>query len=375
MPKKIKTAESVTEGHPDKIADAVSDAVLDGILKRDKYARVDCETAVLAKEVGLFGEITAKKEVNYEKIVRRVVKEIGYDKAELGFWHKGINVRVDIHEQSKEIAKAVVKKSKVAAGDQGIMIGYACNETKELMPLPIMLAHKLAKRLAEVRKKKIMHWLRPDGKTQISVEYKDGNARRIAAVVIAAQHDADVKKDYLQEQIYENVIQPICNKLLDKKTKIFVNSSGSFVVGGPMADTGITGRKNVVDCYGPQVRHGGGCFSGKDPTKVDRSASYMLRHIAKSIVASGYAEECLIEAAYVIGKENAIALNIDCKNTENVKLERIEKLVKREFSLDVGDIIEHLKLRRPIYKKTACYGHFGREEKEFTWEKYKKLKL
>lgn len=370
--KLIRTAESVTEGHPDKICDQISDAILDEILKRDKCARVDCETTVLSNEVRIFGEITSKAKIDYERIVRKVIKEIGYDNEELGFWYKGVKIKVDIHKQSEEIARAVVKKKSIGAGDQGIMFGYACNETKELMPLPIILAHKLAKRLAEVRKKRILDWLRPDGKTQVSIEYENGKPLKATSIVVSAQHDAEIKYEQIKEEIMDYVIKEVCSEFLDRKTKFFINPTGSFVIGGPVADTGMTGRKNVVDCYGPQVPHGGGCFSGKDPTKVDRSASYMLRYIAKNIVANGFANKCLIEAAYAIGIKDAIAWSVVCDKAENVK---IKKIIKRDFSLKVGDIIEHLKLRRPIYRKTACYGHFGRDEKEFTWEKYRRLKL
>ncbi len=369
------TSESVLEGHPDKIADIISDAVLDEVLKKDKYGRVACEVAVGMGYVIVGGEITTTAWVDVLSLVRKVIKEIGYDKPEYGFDYHTVAVFNCIHEQSPDIRRGVRKTATKAqgAGDQGMMTGYACDETEVLMPLPIMMAHWLAKRLTEVRKKKILPWLRPDGKTQVTVEYKDGKPKEIQAVVIAAQHDPEVKTKTLREAIIEEVIKPVCKDYLSPKTKFYINNTGRFVIGGPVADCGMTGRKIMVDSYGGIVPSGGGAFSGKDPTKVDRSGAYMARYIAKNIVAAGVAKKCEIQIAYVIGGTKPLSLYVNTYGTGKVPDEKIAKAIPKVFDLAPGMIIKNLDLLRPIYKKTACYGHFGREEKEFSWEKTDKI--
>ncbi len=368
--KYVFTSESMTEGHPDKICDQISDAVLDEILKQDKYARVACETMSGLGFILVAGEITTSASYEPEKIVRNVLKEIGYTKPEYGFDYRSVGVLTSIHEQSPDIARGVDAKGKkgFGAGDQGMMSGYATNETKEYMPAAIVYAHKLAKKLAEVRKKKILNYLRPDGKTQVTVEFENFKPKRVQAVVIAAQHDEDVKIGKLREDIKEYVIEPVLNELLDKKTKYYINNTGRFVLGGPIADAGCTGRKIIADTYGGFTRHGGGAFSGKDPTKVDRSAAYMARYIAKNIVAAGLADRCEIQIAYAIGSRKPLSVFLDCFGTNKVPCDKIMKAIKSIFDMSPSGIIETLDLLRPIYKKTACYGHFGREEKEFTWE-------
>jgi len=370
------TSESVCPGHPDKMADQIADAILDEILKQDKYARVACEVFVSKGYVVVGGEITTKAWVNINHLVREVILDIGYDKPEYGFDGHTVGILNTISEQSPDIAIGVRKTGtkKQGAGDQGFMAGYACKETPELMPLPIMLAHKLVMRLKEVREKKILPDIRPDGKSQVTVEYENGIPRRLDSVVVAASHDPNVSLSRLKKDIIEKVIKPVCGKFLDKKTKYFINNTGRFVICGPVSDTGMTGRKTVVDSYGGGVPIGGGSFSGKDPTKVDRSAAYMARYIAKNIVAAGLAEKCLIRISYVIGGTKPLELGIDTFGTSKIPEEKLFKIIPKIFDLTPGGIVKQLNLLRPIYRKTACFGHFGRELPEFTWEKKDKVK-
>jgi S-adenosylmethionine synthetase len=361
------TSESVTEGHPDKIADQISDAVLDALLAQDAYSRVACETVVTTGLAFIAGEITSKAYADLPGIVRETIKGVGYTRAKYGFDYETCAVVSAIHEQSPDIAMGV---DPGGAGDQGLMFGYACNETEELMPLPIMLAHKLTKRMSQVRKDEILDYLRPDGKSQVTVEYEGDRPVRVEAVIISAQHSSLVKIETIREDVLEKIIHAVIPpSLLDSKTKYFINPTGRFVVGGPQGDCGLTGRKIIVDTYGGVGSHGGGAFSGKDPTKVDRSASYMTRHIAKNVVASGIADRVELQIAYAIGVPEPVSVMVDTQGTGRMDESRIVEAIREIFPLTPKGIIEYLNLRRPIYKKTAAYGHFGRTEEEFTWER------
>lgn len=367
------TSESVTEGHPDKVCDQISDAIVDAIYERDPSGRVACEAMVTTGLAMVAGEVTTSCYVEIPKIVRQTIKEIGYTNAMYGFDYHTCGVITSIQEQSPDIALGV---DTGGAGDQGMMFGYASNETEEFMPLPITLAHKLTRRLTNVRKKKTLDYLRPDGKSQVTVEYEDGRPRRIEAVVISAHHDHKAKLSQIRRDMKRLVIEKVIPKrLLDKNTKIYVNPTGRFEVGGPQGDTGVTGRKIIVDTYGGVGSHGGGCFSGKDPTKVDRSASYMARYVAKNIVAAGLAERCEIQLAYAIGVAEPVSLMVNTGGTGKISDKNIVKAVRENFDLTPHGIINSLRLRRPIYKRTACYGHFGRNEEGFTWEETDKAKV
>jgi S-adenosylmethionine synthetase len=361
------TSESVTEGHPDKISDQISDAVLDALLAQDPMSRVACETMVTTGLAFIAGEITTKAYADLPTIVRETIKGVGYTRAKYGFDYETCAVISAIHEQSPDIAMGV---DPGGAGDQGLMFGYACNETPELMPLPIMLAHKLTRRLTEVRRQEILDYLRPDGKSQVTVEYDGDKPVRVDTVVISTQHSELVKLEAIREDVKEKVIDAVVpRELLDEKTKYYINPTGRFVVGGPQGDCGLTGRKIIVDTYGGVGSHGGGAFSGKDPTKVDRSASYMARHISKNIVAAGLAGKVELQVAYAIGVADPVSVMADTMGTGKVEESKIVEAVRQVFNLTPKGIIEYLDLRRPIFKKTAAYGHFGRTEPEFTWEK------
>ena len=361
------TSESVTEGHPDKIADQISDAILDAILSQDPYSRVACETMVTTGLAFIAGEITTKAYADLPTIVRDTIKGVGYTRAKYGFDYETCGVISAIHEQSPDIAMGV---DPGGAGDQGLMFGFACNETEELMPLPIMLAHKLTRRLSQVRKDEILDYLRPDGKSQVTVEYDGAKPVRVEAVIVSAQHSNLVKMETVREDILEKVIHAVIpSNLLDSKTKYFINPTGRFVVGGPQGDCGLTGRKIIVDTYGGVGSHGGGAFSGKDPTKVDRSAAYAMRYVAKNLVAAGLADRCELEVAYAIGVAQPVSVTVECFGTEAIEVERIETLVAEQFDLRPAAIIRDLDLTRPIYTKTAAYGHFGRDDDDFTWER------
>jgi len=382
MSNRVFTSESVTEGHPDKVCDQISDAVLDAIIAEDADARVACETIATTGMVLVMGEITTKCYADIPAIVRDTVKKIGYDKPEYGFDGNSCAVLTSIDEQSPDIALGVDNSfeykvsaddtaDKIGAGDQGMMFGYACDETPELMPAPISMAHSLSRKLAEVRRSGELTFLRPDGKTQVSVEYDgEGKVARCAAIVVSTQHSPDISIKELREAVYDAVIKPVIpEKFIDGNTKIYVNPTGRFVVGGPIGDSGLTGRKIIVDTYGGYGAHGGGAFSGKDPTKVDRSAAYMARYVAKNIVAAGLARHCQIEVAYAIGVARPVSVFVDTKCTGIVPDERIAEIVKQNFDLRPAKIITYLDLKRPIYKQTAAYGHFGRPDLDLSWEK------
>lgn len=365
------TSESVTEGHPDKVCDKVSDAILDEFLRGDANSRVAVETMTTTDFVGIAGEVTSKASFDIEQIIRKTISEIGYDNPDLKFDAESCEIMVKLDTQSPDISQGVTANDnkEQGAGDQGLMFGYATNETEELMPLPIMLSHKLTKKLAELRKNGEIEWMRTDGKAQVTIEYENGKALRADTIVVSTQHSSEVEYAQIVEEIKEKVIQPVCGKWVDEKTNYHINPTGAFIKGGPGADTGLTGRKIIVDTYGGVGSHGGGCFSGKDPSKVDRSASYMARHVAKNIVAAGFADKCEIQIAYAIGVSEPVSVYIDTFGTGKYTEAEIKEAVLKVFDLKPGAIIDYLNLKRPIYKKTAAYGHFGREEAEFTWEK------
>lgn len=384
MVRKLITAESVTEGHPDKLADRISDAVLDAVLAQDPYGRVACETFVMQGLIIVGGEVTTTACFDPGRIARRVLVDVGYVKPEYGISPDSCAVANLIRQQSPDIAQAVLSsleakagsadpKDRLGAGDQGIMFGYATTETPERMPLPIILAHKLAKRLAQVRKDGSLPYLRPDGKTQVTVEYEDGKPIRVHTVLLAAQHAEEVEQEKLQEDLRKYVVEPVLDGWMDEETQVFVNTSGRFVIGGPASDTGMTGRKIIADTYGGYGSHGGGAFSGKDPTKVDRSASYYARYVAVNIVAAGLAEECEIQVAYAIGRARPLALNVETFGTEKVPISLLRQAVEKLFDFRPAAIIEELELRRPIYEPFSCYGHFGRIDLDAPWEKPAKV--
>ena len=372
--KSIFTSESVTEGHPDKIADKISDSILDEILVGDKLSRAGCETLVTTDFVCVTGEVTTNSRVNIDKVIRDTIKEIGYISDDIGFNYKTCKTLSKIHEQSPDISQGVTSgmglEQEQGAGDQGMMFGYAINETETLMPAPIYYAHKLTKKMTEVRQQKLLDYIYPDGKSQVTIEYNDGKPTNVNTIVLAQQHSEDTKREKLEEDLIKYVIKEVFPpEMLEPKPKLYINSTGKFVLGGPHADCGLTGRKIIVDTYGGAARHGGGAFSGKDPSKVDRSASYAARWVAKNIVAADLADKCEIGIAYSIGIAKPLWLNINTFNTAKVSEEKLQKIVNKNFDLRPQSIIKSLNLLRPIYKKTAAYGHFGRTDKDFTWEK------
>lgn len=372
MKKTFITSESVTEGHPDKICDQISDAILDNLIVQDPYSRVAVETLVTTGSVHVSGEITTKGYADIQGIVRRTLREIGYTDPRFGIDSEDAGVWISVHGQSPDIAQGVDREG---AGDQGMMYGYACNETPELMPLPIILAHKLTRKLAEIRRSGEIPSLGPDGKSQVSIEYEDGKPKRIDAIVIAQQHKNGISESELKSLILEKVVKPVCSYLMDENTKIHINATGAFVIGGPEGDTGLTGRKIIVDTYGGVGRHGGGAFSGKDPSKVDRSAAYAARYVAKNIVAADLADKCEVALSYAIGIAEPTSINVDCFGTEKISEERISELVRKHFDLTPRGIIQKLDLRKPIYRQTAAYGHFGRNEPGFNWEVIDKAEI
>ena len=371
------TSESVTEGHPDKVCDKVSDAILDEFLKGDPDSRVAVETMTTTDFVGIAGEVTSKAKFDIEQLIRKTIAEIGYNDPELKFDSDSCDVMIKLDTQSPDISQGVTaaENKEQGAGDQGLMFGYATNETEELMPLPILMAHKLTKKLTDVRKNGELTWVRPDGKSQVSVRYEDDKPKQLEAIVISTQHSPDISHDEITKQIIEHVIKPVCGQLWTDDIKIHVNPTGNFVIGGPHGDAGLTGRKIIVDTYGGMGRHGGGAFSGKDPSKVDRSACYMCRYVAKNIVAAGLADRCEVQVAYAIGVAEPVSLMVSTFGTNKISEDDIEKLVKKHFDMRPAEIVKKLDLKKPIYQKTAAYGHFGRNEPEFGWEKTDKANV
>lgn len=374
------TSESVTEGHPDKICDQISDAFLDELLRQDPDSRVAVETMVTTDFVAVAGEVTSKANFDkksQEELVRKVIREIGYDNKDLMFDTDSCQVTLRLHSQSPDISQGVTatKEKEQGAGDQGLMFGYASNETKELMPMPILLAHKLTQKLAEVRKNKVLPWVRPDGKSQVSVRYENNKPTKIETIVISTQHAPEISQEQISKEIIDKVIKPVLGNLWNDQIKMHINPTGKFVIGGPHGDSGLTGRKIIVDSYGGFGRHGGGAFSGKDPSKVDRSACYMCRYIAKNIVAAGLAERCEVQLAYAIGVAEPVSLYVNTFDSSKIPEKEIEELVRKNFNMKPSGIISQLDLKRPIYRKTAAYGHFGRNEPEFTWEKTDKADI
>jgi len=376
--KYLFTSESVSEGHPDKVCDQVSDAVLDACLRVDPYSRVACETAVKDNNLFILGEITTKASVDFDKVARGVIRRIGYT-PDCGFDPENCKISIFVREQSPDIAQGVNEGEGLfkeqGAGDQGLMFGYATNETPELMPLPLVLAHKLLVELAILRKEGVLPYLRPDAKSQVTVEYEDGLPLRIDTVVVSTQHKPNISHSRIKEDILEKLIKPVCGNLLDNNTKFYVNPTGSFVIGGPVGDAGVTGRKIIVDTYGGHGSHGGGAFSGKDPTKVDRSAAYAARYIAKNVVAAGLADKCEVQLAYAIGVAQPVSILTHCFGTNKIPEERISELVAKHFPVKPAEILKELNLRRPIFEKTASYGHFGRDDPDFTWERTDKVEV
>jgi S-adenosylmethionine synthetase len=376
MVRKLFTSESVTEGHPDKVCDQIADSLLDEFLKQDKESRVAIEALATAGMVVVVGEVTSTAKVNVEDVVRNTIREIGYDNSSDGFDYRTCRVLVSLHEQSPDISLGVTPSAdrEQGAGDQGLMFGYATNETIELMPLPISLAHRLTVRLSELRRKELS-WLRPDGKSQVTVEYENGKPKKLQTVVLSTQHAPDVAYETVRKAMISKVIEPICGGFLDKDTRYYINPTGRFVIGGPAADSGLTGRKLIADTYGGVGSHGGGSFSGKDPSKVDRSASYMARYIAKNIVASELADKCEVQIAYAIGVAEPVSLMINSFGTAKISEDQVEDLVRKNFDMKPASIIRNLDLKRPIYRKTSVYGHFGRSDSDFTWERTDKAPL